>query len=204
MQPTASRPFDPASSWPWRLALAGLLAMAAFLRLYHLETPSMWWDEIIVPLTARFPLAYILDFSRHCEMHPPLYHFFVKLVEIVGLSDASLRLPSAACGIALVYAAWRGLGRLYGRGVGLVAAAFLAGCARARSSPPRTTARPHSRQPTSVPWRFSSAACDWSRRSVASLKKYDVVCQMSCVLFVDATRKRRQRRQSHAHTRHTR
>ncbi len=127
MQPNASRPLDTASSWPWRMAVAGLVAVAAFLRLYHLETPSMWWDEIIVPLTARFPLAYILDFSRHCEMHPPLYHFCVKLVETVGLSDASLRLPSAACGIALVYAAWRGLGRLYGRGVGLVAAAFLAG-----------------------------------------------------------------------------
>ncbi len=129
MQPNASSSSDTASPWPWRLALAGLLAVAAFLRLYHLETPSMWWDEIIVPLTARFPLAYILDFSRHCEMHPPLYHFCVKLVEAVGLSDANLRLPSAACGIALVYAAWRGLGRLYGRGVGLVAAAFLAGSA---------------------------------------------------------------------------
>lgn len=129
MQPNASHPFDTASSWPWRMTVAGLVAVAAFLRLYHLETPSMWWDEIIVPLTARFPLAYILDFSRHCEMHPPLYHFCVKLVEGMGLSDASLRLPSAICGIALVYAAWRGLGRLYGGGVGLVAAAFLAGSA---------------------------------------------------------------------------
>ena len=118
-----------ASVWLWRMALASLVAVAAFLRLYHLETPSMWWDEIIVPLTARFPLAYILDFSRHCEMHPPLYHLCVKLVEAVGLSDASLRLPSAVCGIILVYAAWRSLGRLYGRGVGLVAAAFLASSA---------------------------------------------------------------------------
>lgn len=129
MQPNTSRCLNTPSPWSWRLALAGLVAVAAFLRLYHLETPSMWWDEIIVPLTARFPLAYILDFSRHCEMHPPLYHFCVKLVETVGLSDASLRLPSAACGIILIYAAWRSLGRLYGRGVGLVAAAFLAGSA---------------------------------------------------------------------------
>lgn len=118
-----------APPWAWRLCLAVILAVAAGLRLYHLETPSMWWDEIIVPLTSRFPIAYILDFSRHCEMHPPLYHLFIKLVEETGLSDFALRLPSAAFGLAVVYAAWRLFGSLYDRSVGLVAAAFLAGSA---------------------------------------------------------------------------
>ncbi len=89
----------------------------------------MWWDEILVPLTARFPVAYILDFSRHCEMHPPLYHLCVKLVEYAGLSDFTLRLPSAACGLAAVYVCWRLFASLYNRSVGLVAAAFLAGSA---------------------------------------------------------------------------
>lgn len=127
MSTTTSRKAAP--DWPWRLALAVILAVAACLRLYHLETPSMWWDEILVPLTARFPAAYILDFSRHCEMHPPLYHFFIKAVEYAGLSDFALRLPSAVCGLAAVYACWRVFSKLYDRSVGLLAAAFLAGSA---------------------------------------------------------------------------
>ena len=113
--------------WTWRLCLAVILVVAAGLRLYHLETPSLWWDEMVVPLTARFPLAYILDFSRHCEMHPPLYHLFIKLVQGAGQSDFALRLPSAVFGLATVYAAWRLFGKLYDRSVGLFAAAFLAG-----------------------------------------------------------------------------
>ena len=132
MQPNAFRPMGTASVWLWRMALAGLVAVAVFLRLYHLETPSMWWDEIIVPLTARYPLAYILDFSRHCEMHPPLYHLCIKAVEWAGLSDFTLRLPSVLCGLAAVYAVWRLFGRLYNRSVGLVAAAFLAGTLKDR------------------------------------------------------------------------
>lgn len=122
-------PRQPPTGWSWRLALAVILAVAAGLRLYHLETPSLWWDEILVPLTARFPVAYILDFSRHCEMHPPLYHLFVKVTEWAGVSDFALRLPSAVCGLAVVYACWRVFSRLYDRSVGLVAAAFLAGSA---------------------------------------------------------------------------
>jgi len=115
--------------WPWRAALAGILAVAACLRLYHLEVPTMWWDEILVPLTAHFPLEYILDFSRHCEMHPPLYHVLVKGMEWAGVSDYALRFPSAACGLLAIYACWRVFSRLYDRSTGLVAAAFLAGSA---------------------------------------------------------------------------
>ncbi|MHC1789092.1 glycosyltransferase family 39 protein [Solidesulfovibrio sp.] len=125
----ATKPASVADAWIWRAALAVILAVAVGLRFYHLETPSMWWDEILVPLTSRFPVAYILDFSRHCEMHPPLYHLLIKLVETTGLSDFALRLPSAALGVAAVYAVWRCFGDLYGRPVGLLAAAFLAGSA---------------------------------------------------------------------------
>lgn len=124
----------PASSpdqrlWPWRLTLCCVLALAAWTRLYHLGVPSLWWDEILVPLTARFPISYILDFSRHCEMHPPLYHLVIKLVEAAGVSDFALRLPSALCGLAAVYALYRVGAALYDRSVGILAAAFLAGSA---------------------------------------------------------------------------
>ncbi len=115
--------------WPWTAALAVILAVAAALRLYHLEVPSMWWDEILVPLTARFPVPYILDFSRHCEMHPPLYHLLVKVMEWCGVSDYALRVPSAACGIVAIYVCWKLFSKLYGRPAALAAAAFLAGSA---------------------------------------------------------------------------
>lgn len=125
--PAAAKPT--ATPWPWRLTLWAILVLAAWVRLYHLGVPSMWWDEILVPLTARLPVAYILDFARHCEMHPPLYHLFIKLVEAAGTSDFALRLPSAVCGLAAVYACWRLFSDLYDRPTGLVAAGFLAGSA---------------------------------------------------------------------------
>ena len=127
--PASGRASSHDTGWTWRLALGCILLVAAALRLYHLETPSQWWDEILVPLTAAFPVAYILDFSRHCEMHPPLYHLFIKLVEGMGVSDFALRLPSAAFGLATIYVVWRLFSRLYDRTVGLVAAGFLAGSA---------------------------------------------------------------------------
>ncbi|KHK04337.1 glycosyltransferase family 39 protein [Desulfovibrio sp. TomC] len=127
--PASGEASSASAIWAWRLTLGGILVVAASLRLYHLGAPSQWWDEILVPLTAAFPVAYILDFSRHCEMHPPLYHLCIKLVEGVGVSDVALRLPSVVFGLATVYAAWRLFGRLYDRSVGLLAAGFLAGSA---------------------------------------------------------------------------
>lgn len=70
----------------------------------------MWSDELMVAVTADFPVPYIAQWARTLEVHPPYFHFFIKLVEYFGHSDLILRLPSALAGTASVWLAYR-LGR---------------------------------------------------------------------------------------------
>jgi hypothetical protein len=117
---------DRSSSPTARLALILIMAAGAVLRLYHLETPSMWWDEILVPLTSSHGLSYILDFCRSAEMHPPLYYFFTKAAMSVGADDFSLRLPAAALGLASIYLVYSLVRTRLDEDSALLAAAFLA------------------------------------------------------------------------------
>ena len=114
---------------PSRLLTACLLlvfALAAVLRLYALDTPSMWWDEIYTPMTSRYPLRYILDWCRGIEIQPPYFYFAMKAVMAAGTSDFALRFPFALAGLATVAATYR-LGRLaLGPWAGLAAAALVA------------------------------------------------------------------------------
>lgn len=70
----------------------------------------MWSDELMVAVTADYPVAYIAQWARTLEVHPPYFHYFIKLVEYVGHSDLILRLPSALAGTATVWLVYR-LGR---------------------------------------------------------------------------------------------
>jgi len=90
-----------------RAALAVILAAGACLRFYHLDTPSLWWDEILVPLTSSHSLAYILDFCRSAEMHPPLFYLISKAALNFGGSDFALRLLPALLGTASIYLLYR-------------------------------------------------------------------------------------------------
>jgi hypothetical protein len=103
-----------------------VLALAAMLRLYALDAPSMWWDEIYTPMTSRYPLRYILDWCRGIEIQPPYFYFTMKAVMAAGTSDFALRFPFALAGLATVAATYR-LGRLaLGPWAGLAAAALVA------------------------------------------------------------------------------
>jgi len=62
-------------------ALAVILIVGAFLRFYHLETPSMWPDEMLVALMGSFPVQYITRWAIALEVHPPTYHYLIKLIE---------------------------------------------------------------------------------------------------------------------------
>ncbi|WP_243359617.1 glycosyltransferase family 39 protein [Fundidesulfovibrio terrae] len=90
-----------------RISLAVILLAGAALRFYHLETPSLWWDEILVPLTASHGLDYILDFCRSAEMHPPLFYLVSKAAMGIGLSDFSLRLLPSLLGTGSIYLLYR-------------------------------------------------------------------------------------------------
>jgi hypothetical protein len=108
------------------LAMWLVLAVGAGLRFYHLGMPSQWWDEILVPLTASHPLAYILDFCRSSEMHPPLFYFIIKAVMAAGTSDFALRFLPALLGTLTLYALYRVVWSFTDQGTALLAMALLA------------------------------------------------------------------------------
>lgn len=122
------KPFVPApsrESVPDRLVLAGLLAIAFALRFYRLEVPSMWWDEILTVMMARFPLAYTAKWSMVHECHPPFFYYLVKLVLLAGSSDFAVRVLSATVGTASVWALYLAGARLFSVRAALFAAAML-------------------------------------------------------------------------------
>jgi len=87
---------------------------------------SLWVDEVLVPLTSRFPVEYILQRSLVTDFHPPGYYLIIKLWSAVSDTDWFLRFFSVLCG-ALSIAACHRLGReALGWGGGLASAAFLA------------------------------------------------------------------------------
>lgn len=108
-----------------RAALAVILMAGACLRFYHLDTPSLWWDEMLVPLTSSHSLAYILDFCRSAEMHPPLFYLISKAALSFGGSDFALRLLPALLGTASIYLLYRVVRAFTDDDTALMAAAIL-------------------------------------------------------------------------------
>jgi len=111
---------------PQSAALAAILTVGVWLRFYHLDTPSLWPDEMLVALMATFPIPYIAQWAKALEVHPPTYHYFIKLVEYCGQSDFILRLPSAVAGTASIWLVWRAGQLFLTAQAGLFAAALLA------------------------------------------------------------------------------
>jgi len=103
-----------------------IIGCGFWLRFLHLGAPSLWWNEHLVPLTARFPLAYIFDWTRLCEIHPPYLYMFTKLVLLMDDSDFALRLFPALTGVAAIVVAYKGYKSILGETGALVLAAFIA------------------------------------------------------------------------------
>jgi mannosyltransferase len=109
------------------ILLAVILAVAAFLRLAGLGAESFWWDEVLTTYSAREPVTHIIESVRGHENAPPLYFIVMNLwAKCFGMSDVSLRLPSALMGIATVAPLWRVGKELFDDTVALTAAALLA------------------------------------------------------------------------------
>jgi 4-amino-4-deoxy-L-arabinose transferase-like glycosyltransferase len=108
------------------IVLCAILAIGTGLRFYSLGVPSMWWDEVLVPLISRFPALSILEWLRSVEVHPPLYYLLTKLVMNVDASDHTLRLLSAVPGALSIYVLYRMGKELFGSPAGLAAAGLLA------------------------------------------------------------------------------
>lgn len=109
-----------------RWFFAGILLIAAAVRLWRLDTPSLWFDEVLVAMVAKYPVHTIVSRAFVEDIHPPLFHLLTKLVMHLGRSDTILRLPSALFGLAGVWLAWRAGKSLLSTSAGLAWAAAVA------------------------------------------------------------------------------
>ncbi|MCA0273217.1 MAG: glycosyltransferase family 39 protein [Proteobacteria bacterium] len=119
-----------------RGTLLFLTAAALLLRLYGIETPSMSHPEIYVPGIDLIPghsvppprLTWGDTFRMHFhdEPHPILWYLAMfGWTEMFGTSHLALRLPSAITGAATIPLMFLLGRRVFGVGVGLLAAALL-------------------------------------------------------------------------------
>jgi 4-amino-4-deoxy-L-arabinose transferase-like glycosyltransferase len=106
-------------------ALLLLLAAALALRLWGVDSESIWLDEATSIFLARMPLADMVRWTA-ADIHPPLYYALLHAWLTFGDSEVvvrSLSVVSGACAIPLIYLLAQ---RLFNRRVALGAAVLLA------------------------------------------------------------------------------
>ncbi len=93
------------------------LIWAAFaLRMAHLGSPSLWYDEAFCWWTTTLPWHKVLALSVQ-EIVPPLDYLLLRgWVPLAGASELALRFPSVLLGVLAVASAGRIARRLSGRG----------------------------------------------------------------------------------------
>lgn len=112
--------------WASRLTLILVLLLALGLRFYRLDAQSLWSDEGNSARLAERSLALITAASA-ADIHPPLYYYLLHFwAQLWGTSGFALRALSALAGLTLVALIFLIGQALFGRGVGLVAAALAA------------------------------------------------------------------------------
>jgi len=105
-----------------------ILLLGVTLRIYNLDSQSLWFDEAYSYKMSRLGLIGIVKaIVAESENHPPVYYWILHLwTSILGYSEFSLRLLSALTGslcIPLIYLIGK---TMFNRTVGLLAALILA------------------------------------------------------------------------------
>jgi mannosyltransferase len=102
-----------------------ILAVATVLRIAALSQ-MLWYDEAYTAMLARLPLAQMVAATAN-DVHPPTWYLIeTAFVRVFGMSEASLRLPSALLGILAVWLSYRMARTLFDERVALVAAGLIA------------------------------------------------------------------------------
>jgi mannosyltransferase len=112
------------SIWPW-FAVSGLVLLSLVLRIWQVNE-SLWIDELHTAWCATGTLGQVAPRAAIGNQSPVFFWLEWLLVRVIGVSEASLRLPSVIAGSLLPLAVFL-FGRRWSLGaVGLVAAALLA------------------------------------------------------------------------------
>lgn len=111
-------------SVPW--ALIGIMILATLLRLLHLGSESLWFDEIMSVAIARLDWGtfwrVLSRFEANMALYYGLLHFWIKLSE----SEVIVRSLSVVAGLLTVPVIYALGGRMFGTRAGLISAVLLA------------------------------------------------------------------------------
>jgi 4-amino-4-deoxy-L-arabinose transferase-like glycosyltransferase len=84
-----------------------LTILGGLLRAFRLGANSLWVDEFATLKIVSLPFSEILTAAARVNFCPPLYFWLVHgVVSVVGVSESSLRLISAAAGTLTIPVAW--------------------------------------------------------------------------------------------------
>ena len=112
------------------LALLAILLLAFALRVYRLDSQSLWYDEAVTAKVASQGIGELTRWTAD-DIQPPLYYYAAAgWLRLAGRGEWALRFPSAFFGMLTVPLMWAVALRLFGRGrsgrVAALAAALLA------------------------------------------------------------------------------
>lgn len=113
---------------PWHALgwLCPILLAGFALRVWHMDSKSLWIDEAFSVWVGRQPVESTLDWLVRIDQHPPLYYLLLHMWMRIGDDPFSVRLFSALVSTLNVPLLYRLARRLAGWRVGLLAAALLA------------------------------------------------------------------------------
>jgi len=86
----------------YRMALLALIFSAFALRVYKLDSQSLWYDEGVTAIVAQYDLASLAQWTAD-DIQPPFYYTLVAgWGRLAGWGEWSLRYPSVAFGLLIV------------------------------------------------------------------------------------------------------
>lgn len=85
-----------------RAILIAVIWLGLVLRLYHLDSNSLWADEVVTEILIRMRPHVMLEIIHRYDNHPPLFYALTSVSRVWGDSDFAARLPAALAGILSV------------------------------------------------------------------------------------------------------
>ncbi len=111
---------------PWYAVLA-IIVVAAALRLWNLDGPSLWTDELASVAFARAPFHLLWSDWMVYETNPPLYYSLLGgWISVFGESEFAVRGMSVVLGLAAIAAIFLFARALHSTQAGVLAALFCA------------------------------------------------------------------------------
>jgi len=109
------------------VGLLAIILLGLFLRVYHLQTQSIWFDEAFSVFESKMSLPQLVETVARVENSPPLYFVLLHYwMMIFGTSESAVRFLSALFGVLAIPVIYLVGRQLFNEEVGLLSALILA------------------------------------------------------------------------------